>query len=225
MNPILLPIVAAVLLGIALWFRYYVATGGESSRWFLYWLIAGSMSALCGAVSYWTVDPSISTSFFIAYRALLSITVFLLFLFARSFSLKTDYTILFCSLPLQFDIALLVVINSGLLKKQGNSYVMNFNNAFAVIHISIFAFYALLTIYYFVMVYLDLRKAGKTREMKQVMLFILALVLMIFFMMMEAQIRSWLKVDIPIGGIGIILGAFIIVMALRETADEATGEM
>lgn len=224
MNPVSLLLIAAILVGIALWFNSRVSVGRESSRWFLCWLITGSLSALCGAASWWITDPTISTSFFLAYRALLSITLFFLFLFARSFSAKTDFTIFFWSLPLQLDIALIIVNNEALLQELGGSYVLDFNNAFAAIHLSVFLFYSLFTIFYFLMVYRDLRRAEKARELRQVKLFIAALAMMIPFMVLEAQIRFWLEINIPVGGVGIIIGAFIIVLALRGATLEAARE-
>jgi len=216
LNPILLVIIAAVLMGIAIWFRYYISSGGESANLFQAWLISGALAAACAAASFWIKDPAISRSFYMGYRILLSIAIFILFAFSRSFSRKADYALFFWSVPLMFDIAQVIVNGDEMYRVMGNSYVPDFANPFSVIHITIFLFYALMALYYLVMLYIDLGKAGKSRQMRQVLLFIAAFTTMLFFMLLESQIRSWLEVNIPIGGIGIIAGAVIIVLALRS---------
>jgi hypothetical protein len=224
LNPILLIIVTAVLLGIAVWFRYYVSSGGESASLFQAWLITGALAAVCAAVSFWIKDPSISRSFYMGYRILLSITVFILFVFARSFSHKADYTLFFWSVPLMFDIAQVIVNGEEMYKVMGNSYVPDFANPFSIISMTVIFFYTLMALYYLVMLYIDLGKVGKSRQMRQVLLFIAAFAMMLFFMLLESQIRSWLDINIPIGGIGIIVGAVIIVLALRGPFLESAGE-
>ena len=224
MNPILLVIIAAVLLGIAIWFRYYVAKGGESAILFQGWLVSGALAAASAAASFWIKDPTISRSFYIGYRTLLSITIFILFVFARSFSRKADYTLLFWSVPLMFDIAQVIVNGDEMFRVMGNSYVPDFANPFSVIHVTISVFYTLMALYYLVMLYTDLRKAGKSRQMRQVLLLTAAFAIMLFLMLLESLIRSWLEVNIPIGGAGLIVGAIIMVQALRgpfmENAEE-----
>ena len=225
MNPILLIIIPAVLLGIAIWFRYYISSGGESASLFQAWLISGALAGACAAASFWIEDPSISRSFYMGYRILLSITVFILFVFARSFSRKADYTLFFWSVPLMFSMAQVIVNGDDMYKVMGNSYVPDFSNPFSVIALAIFLFYTLMALYYLVMLYMDLGKARKSRQMRQVLLFIAAFAIMLFFMILESQIRSWLDVDIPIGGIGIIVGAVIIVLALRRPFMESAEEI
>jgi hypothetical protein len=224
LNPILLVIIAAVVLGIAIWFRYYVSSGGESANLFQAWLISGALAAACAAASFWIKDPTISRSFYMGYRILLSISIFIQFAFARSFSRKADYTLFFWSVPLMFEIAQVIVNGDEMYRVMGNSYVPDFANPFSVIQITIAVFYTLMALYYLVMLYIDLGKAGKSRQMRQVLLFIAAFATMLFFMLLESQTRSWLDVNIPIGGIGIIVGAVIIVLALRGPFMESAGE-
>jgi len=224
LNPILLVVIAVILLGIAVWFRYYASRGGESAVLFQMWLLSGSLAAASAASSFWINDPSISHSFYMGYRMLLSTSIFILFVFAHSFSRKSDYTLFFWSVPLMFDIAQVIVNGDEMFRVMGNSYVPDFANPFSVIHVTIALFYTVMALYYLGMLYIDLGKAGKSRQKRQVLLFIVAFATMLILMLLESQIRSWLDVNIPIGGIGIISGAMIIVLALRgpfmEKAEE-----
>lgn len=215
MNPILLLLVAAVLGGIAVWFRSNISGRGETDSLFMAWLITGSLAALCAAVSFWIPDTAISLSFFVAYRVLISFTVFVLFVFARSFSHRPDYTLLFWSLPLMFDVAQIIVNGGNMLREAGNSYVLDLGNPFTVAHVTIFAFYMVLSVYYLFVLYLELKRVGRERERRQVLFFFSALLIMLSMMVLETLIRSWLEVNILLGGIGVIAGAVLMVQALR----------
>lgn len=216
MSPILRLLLAVLFGGMAIWFRRFRFNRGEPACWFFAFLVAVAVSSALSAASWWIRDDTISRSFWVAHWGTLSLSVFLTFGFARSFSNKADYTLLFWSLPLMFDLAIIVVDSHLLLRRSGNSWVPYTDNAFFFSHIAINLLYALMSLYYCFMVYATLRSHGQKEEAAHFG-YVLAGLLVIFASQFVAgSLRAALNPGNPITEAGTLLGSALLLIGVVE---------
>ena len=211
MIPVLRILVAVLFGGIAAWFRRYRYDRKEPSIWFFVWLVASAVSYALGAVAYLVADMTISQDFWIASSAVLAASLFLIFGFARSFSVDAGYMLLFWSLPLMFNMALVIVNPEALFFRNGDLWVLKELNTTVAIYIAINGFYAFLALCYAVMLYRTLRSHEQERELHNFRYVLGGLLVLFSF----AAIGGWLKASvnpqIPVLEIGSLIGAVIIV--------------
>ena len=210
MVPILSVLVAILFGGMAVWFLRYRFDRKEPSTWFFLWLVAASAIYTFNAASYWVTSPTISQSFWIASSVSLSVTVFLIFGFARSFSVEADYTLLFWSVPLMFNVSMVIVNADSLFRRSGKAWIPQGYNAYVGVYIAIDTFYAVLAIYYAVMLYRALKSHDQKKDSGNARYVLEGLVLVFI----SAAIGGWLKTSvnaqIPVFEIGTVIGALLI---------------
>lgn len=212
MGPYLLLATAAVLAGIALWFRSRGRMKGETGIWFLVWLLTGALSAVFSAVSWWVEDRTISLSFYQANSAMLLGSVFFVFLFARSFGRNTDYTVFFWSLPMQLAAAAVLVNGGNMFRREGNLWILDHASPAAWIDAAALLFYSLLAIYYIAVLLRALREESRIWE-SQRLLIILAALLILFYANVLGGIlgaRSWWEARIPLVELANLAGALVL---------------
>ena len=179
-------------------------------------LIAAAVSVLLSALSWWIGDETISRSFWIAHLMALSLSIFLVFGFTRSFNSKTDFTLLFWSLPFMLDMAIIIVDSQYLFERSGNSWIPRGDNAFVYLHIGIAVFYAAISLYYGFMVYNAL-KLHDQREKSIRFRYILAGLLVIFAaQVVAAPIRAVLTTTSPVAEGGTLIGALLLWLGTVE---------
>ena len=210
MIPVLRILIAVLFGGIAAWFIRYRYDGSETSVWFLAWLVATAVSYALRVVAYWVGDMTISRNFCIASFTVLAASLFLIFGFARSFSVDADYTLLFWSLPLMFVMALVIMNPEALFYRDGGFWVLKEFNATVTIFVAIYGLYALLGLYYAGMLYRTLRSHDQKRELHNFR-YILGGLLVVFI---SAAVGGWLKASVssgmPVLEIGNLIGALLI---------------
>jgi hypothetical protein len=216
LSPYLRMFMAALFFAMALWFRRYRFDRGEPARWFFAMLVAFALSLALSAISWWIQDDTISKSFWIAYWVALSCSAFLVFGFARSFGSKADFKLLFWSIPLLFDIALIIVGNNYLVERNGSTWVPRIQNNVYYVHWAINGAYAVLSIYYCIMAYVALRTHDQKEEEIHFR-YVLAGLLVIFVSQLAAgPIRAALNPGNPITEIGTLLGALLLLIGVVE---------
>lgn len=214
MIPVLRVIMALLFGSAAAWFVRYRYDRKEASAWFVMWLIATAASDAFFAVSYWVADESISMTFWVASFVSLSLGIFFIFAFARSFSLEATYALFFWSLPLMFGVSLSIVGSEALFLRSGRAWIPKGWSAAFVIQVAVIAFYVLLALYYAVVLYLDLRAHSGKQELSRFG-FIFLGVALIF---LSISVGGWLKMDIdpeiPFLEVGTLVGAILVLRGI-----------
>lgn len=213
MSPYLLLLTSVILWGIALWFRLKSGIRGEPGAWFFAWLMIAGCSAVFAAAQWWIGDREISLSFFTASHILLVGCVFVLFLFARSFSRSLDYTVFFWSVPLQYAVAQLIVNKEVMFLPSGKTWIFDMGNPFSIVNLLVVLFYVALVFYHLVVVYLTLRKEGRKEESKVMRLIILALLILFLVNVVGDQVNAALGYSIGLTNLGNVVGAGLLVYA------------
>ncbi len=210
MIPVLSILIAVLFGGIAAWFLRYRYDRSEPSIWFFSWLVTTAFSYVLGTVAYWVGDTTLSRNFWIASFAVFTASLFLIFGFARSFSVDASYMLLFWALPLMVGMALVIVNPEALFSRSGDLWILKEYSAPVVIFVAINALYALLALYYAGMLYRTLRSHDQKRELHNFR-YILA-GLLVFFI--SAAVGGWLKSSVnsemPVLEIGNLIGALLI---------------
>ena len=216
MSPILRVVIAVLFGGMAAWFLRYRFDRGEPAHWFFTWLVTAAAAGAFSAVSWWVGDETISRSFWIVHAMSLSLGVFLIFGFTRSFGSKVDYTLLLWSLPLMFDLAVIIVDSQFLYRRSGDTWVPRADNAFFYVHLALNIFYIIMSLYYCFMVYAALRSQEQKEEAVRFR-YIFAGLLVIFVSVSVAdQLRGTMNPAIPIAEIGSLLGAALLLIGVVE---------
>lgn len=205
--------------GAAAYFVRYRYRGREQSIWFLLWLLAATAHNAYGAVSYWVEDAAISETFWIASYVALTLGVFLIYAFTRSFSVEASHTLFFWSLPLLADLSILIVNHSYLFRRSNGNWVPAGYNALFIVHILLNVFYAVLALYYAAVLYTDLRKQSHRPELNR-FLFIFAGIAVVFLSVsVGGGVRIAMNPGSPVSEIGMLIGGLIMLrgMAGRKT--------
>jgi hypothetical protein len=209
-------LLAVIMGGMAAWFTRSHTERGEPGYWFLALLLTASVCALLGAVALWVGDDTISQSFWIARCATLSLSIFLVFCFARSFNSTTNYTLLFWALPFLLDLSIIIVDIQHIYNRSGRDWMINTPNALSYIHLAIAVFYAAVSFYFWYMVYSAL-KAHEDRKKSVRISYMLAGLLIIFASQVAvAPLRAYLSSASPIVEAGSLLGAFLLWLGIAE---------
>ncbi|MBN2028508.1 MAG: hypothetical protein JW854_17285 [Actinobacteria bacterium] len=229
MIPVYRVLIAVLFGGMAAWFLRYRYDRKEPSVWFFVWLVASALNYALSAAAYWVKDMTISQSLCAASFTVLSISLFLIFGFARSFTVDASHLLFYWSVPLMFSMALTIMYPEALFVRSGDIWVLKKLNAATGVYIAIGALYAMLAVYYIGVLYRTLRSHGQKKEMKNT-LYILAGLLLLFI---TAAVGGWLKAStdpgIPVVEIGNLIGALMIVWGVTGpmtafTARKAEGE-
>jgi hypothetical protein len=175
LGPYLALATALVLLGIAIWMWEAGHNYDEPARLLLVWLVFSAATALVAAAGMWIGDATVSLSFTAVARILFLVVTFLLFLFARSFSARADYTVLFWSVPLQFGIAVIMVNWQSMFERSTGIWVMRAWNTAATCAMAVGWFYGILSLIYAVILYLTLRREGRGTEKKRTLMMVAAM--------------------------------------------------
>jgi hypothetical protein len=212
--PILNVLMTVLFAGTAVWYLRYRFDRKEPSVWFFAWLVAAAASSAFGAASWWISDNGISEGFWVASAVCLSLTVFLIFAFARSFATEAGYTLVFWSVPLMFDVALIIYNSEVLFVRSGNGWVpKDYSTAFYV-HVAIVSFYALLAIYHAVMLYVAMRSQAQRQELNSIRLILGGLIITFAAAVAGGWVRMSVNEEIPIIEVGMIVGALLIVLGI-----------
>jgi len=211
-NPYLLLATAAVLVGIAFWYRSRAGVSGETGRWFLLWLLAGALGAAFSSISWWMGDDTISLSFYQVTSVFAVGSTFFVFAFARSFGRSADYTLFFWSLPLQFAVAAILVNGGDLFNRDGRLWVFDNESPVTWINAAALMLYAVMAIAYVVVLLRDLRREGKNREGQRVKVVLAALLILFYAEVMEGILgaRSWWGGHVPLVEIAELAGALVL---------------
>jgi hypothetical protein len=215
---------AALFLGMAAWFRRHRYDGGEPAYWFFAMLIAFSASLAFSAVSWWTGGDTVSRSFWMACWVALSCSAFLVFAFTRSFSSKLDFKLFFWAVPLMFAIALVLAGSDQLLERSGRAWVPRTEQGAYYIYWAISGAYAVLSVYYSVMVYTTLRSHGQREEAGQFRFVLAGILIIIAFQIAAGPLRAALNPGNPISELGTLLGALILMIGIVEPGTKMPGK-
>jgi hypothetical protein len=203
-------LISVIFGGMAFWFLRNRYDRKEPTIWFLVWLMTAAANYALSAVAFWVDDRAISQSFWVASFVALSASLFLVFAFARSFSVDASHALFFWSVPLMFNAALIIMNPEAIFVRSGDSWVLREINAAVVICIAIITFYALSALYYAFMLHHTLRSHRQKAELHNFR-YILGGLLIVFS---SAAVGGWLKASvnpwIPVLEIGNLLGALMI---------------
>ncbi len=220
MIPILRVLIAVLFGGMAAWFLIYRYDRKEPSVWFFVWLVAIALSYASRAAAYWVGDMTISQSLWVASSLALSVGIALIFGFARSFNVDASHVLFYWSVPLMFNIALILMEPESLFYRNGDLWVLKEYNAATAIFFAINAFYSLLAIYYAAMLYRTLKSHDQKKELGNFR-FVLAGLLLVFA---SVAAGGWVKASIdpgiPLEEIGNLIGALLI---MRGVTGPITG--
>jgi hypothetical protein len=216
LSPFIRVFIAALFCAMAVWFKRYRFERGEPARWFFLMLIAFALSLALSAISWWIRDDTISKSFWIACWVALSCSAFLLFGFARSFGSKADFTLLFWSIPLLFDIALIIIGNNVLMERVGSTWVPRAERNVYYLHWAINGAYAVLSVYYCIMAYLALKSHDQREETAHFRYVLAGLLVIIISQLAAGPLRAALNPGNPISEIGTLLGTVLLLIGVVE---------
>lgn len=216
MNPYLLLATAAVLVGIAVWYRSRGGARGETGNWFLLWLLAGAFATVFSSVSWWVRDNTISLSFYQVNSVFAAASAFFVFAFARSFSRSVDYVLFFWSIPLQFTVAAILLNGIDMFRREARLWVFNEGSPAMWINAGALILYAALSIAYIVLLLRDLRREGRSREEQRVKVVLAALLILFYAEVMEGVLgaRSWFGAHVPLVEICELAGALVLAGAV-----------
>lgn len=212
MSPILLLATAAVMAGIAIWFRIRSGIKGETGLWFLMWLLAAALSAVSSAVSWWLEDRSVSLSFSQANSVLALTSSFFVFLFARSFSRSADYKAYFWSLPLQLAAASVLANGEDMLCRRSKVWIPNESSPATWIVAAVLLFYSLLAIYHIAVLLRELRREGRRRESQRMGVILTALLILFYANVLAGALgaRGWWEARVPLSELAGLVGALVL---------------
>ena len=196
--------------GMAAWFLRYRYDRKEPSIWFFIWLVAASATNAFGALSWWVDDFSISGDLWIASAVCLSASIFLIFGFARSFSVEAKYTLLFWSVPFMLNAAVIIVGSHAIYERSGSSWIPQGYGGTALVHVALDSFYALLILYYVIVLYLELRTHAQRQELINFRYILGGLAIMFLSVSIGGWLRATVNPEIPVPEIGTIVGALLI---------------
>jgi hypothetical protein len=206
---------ALVLLGIVAWLWQYKETRGEPARFLLSWLVLVALSALAGAAGMWIGDASVSQSFAAAERLFLMGAVFLLFLFARSFSEAAGFALLYWSIPLQLGTAVIVWNWQSLFVLSGGSWVMDMGEPAALLTVAVNWFYGVMAFVYAAILYLTLRREGRGRESGRTLIMVSGIVVLFVASGLQGSISGAAGYAVSIAYLGQLAGVLLLVWAFR----------
>lgn len=215
MSPYILLASALVLLSIVAWLWEAGETRGDPARLLMVWLAFSAVTAIIAAAGIWIEDASVSLSFTAVARILLMVVVFLLFLFTRSFSVQTDYTILFWSVPLQLGMAMIMVNWQHMFARSGGFWVMDTGDPAAIVVITVSWFYGVLALVYAVVLYLTLRREGREKEKGRTLLMIAALAVLFVSGSIRTTISGASSYIVSTVYLGYLAGVLMLVWAIR----------
>jgi len=164
LGPYIMLATALVLLGMAAWLWELGEARGEPARLLLVWIAFSAVTALIAAAGMWIEDASMGQSFTAASRTYYMIAAFILFLFARSFSVGIDFTVLYWSVPLQLGLAGIIINWQSMFELRGGAWVLDLENPAAILIMAVTLLYDLLALIYAVILYLTLRREGRQKE-------------------------------------------------------------
>jgi glucan phosphoethanolaminetransferase (alkaline phosphatase superfamily) len=206
---------ALVLTGIMAWLWESGETRSEPARLLLAWLCLSAITALIAAAGIWIKDPTISLSFTAAARLCSMIIVFLLFMFARSFSSPADFTLIFWSIPLQFGMAAIILNWGNMFKLSGDMWVMDMGSSFALATVFVNWFYAVLALTYAAVLYITLRREGRDKEKKRTMIMIAAFLVLLVASGVRGSLSGAVGFAITLGYLGHLAGVLLLVWAFH----------
>ena len=215
MSPYILLATALVIMGIIAWLWQYGETRGEPARLLLAWLALSAVTAIIAAAGMWIEDPTVSLSFTAAARTYSMIIVFLLFIFARSFSSPADFTLLFWSVPLQFGMAVVILNWQHMFRLSGDMWILDMGNPFAITTVAVSWFYSILALAYAAILYLTLRREGREKEKERTMIMIAAIAVLLVASGIRGSISGAVGYAITIGYLGHLAGVLLLVWAFR----------
>lgn len=229
MHPYLLIVAAAIFLGIAVWFKLYGKVKGEQAWLFFIWLVASAATALFSALSWWIGDITISRSFQAAALGFMVTGFFSIFLFARSFDHKLDFTVLFWSVPYQFYLAGIIMNHEIIHVREGGMWVLGRSMPVVWAGSIAMLFYMALAIVYIARLYLTLRRESRKKEVWRVRIILVALVILFAANILGDAFPtgSWVLRNIPLVAIGDLAGSLLLVFAfigVREDGGEEVPE-
>ncbi|MGQ9757355.1 MAG: hypothetical protein ACUVRX_04265 [Actinomycetota bacterium] len=215
-SPFLLLAAALVLLGIALWFRYRSGVKGETTLWFLLWLLTAALSAVFSAASFWVKDRMVSLSFFQATLVLVVLSSFFVFLFARSFGRSVDYRAYFWSLPLQLAAAAVLANGETMLCRKNRIWVIDNSSSASWLVAAVLVFYSLLAIYYIFVLIWELRREGLGPEAERMSVILAALLILFYANVMGGILgaRKWFEGYIPLVELADLAAALVLALGV-----------
>ncbi len=224
MGPYLLLLTAAVLTGVAAWFHRHAGKRGEIGLWFLVWVIAGALSAVFSAVSWWLRDLTISLSFRQMAMVLTLMSSFFVFLFARSFARNSDHTLFFWSLPLQFAAAAVLINGDKAFSHNGNTWVLEIRSPPVLVNAAAMLFYAVLALFHILALLQVLRREGREREGRRVSIVLAALLFLLCANVLGDVLgaRNWFGSRIPLVELAWLVGALILARAVTVRTRQKT---
>jgi hypothetical protein len=215
LSPYILLATALVLLGVAIWLWEAGFTVDEPARILLVWLVFSAVTSLIAAVGMWIGDKTVSLSFMTVARILFIVIAFFLFLFARSFSVRADYTVLFWSVPLQFGMAVLMVNWQHVFERSADSWIMRIESPAAICVIGVGWFYGILALAYTVILYLTLRREGREKEKNRTLLMIAAMTVLFASSVVRSVVSGVAGYAISAAYLGYLAGLLMLLWAIR----------
>jgi hypothetical protein len=212
--PVLRALMAVLFGGTAVWFMRYRYDRKEQSVWFFMWLTASAASFAFSAMSWWVRDMTISEDLWIASFVCLTFSVFLIFGFARSFSVEARFTLLFWALPLMLDIAIVVVGSQAIFRRDGNSWIPKGYTSVFYLQIALNSFYALLAVYYIVVLYIALKPHAQKQEFDNVRFIMAGLLITLFSISVGGWLRTSISPDVALTELGTIIGTLLILRGI-----------
>lgn len=215
MAPYILVVSAAIMFALAVWLGRLGRTRGEPARYLVTWLALSVTASLIMAVSLWVADKTVSLSFAAAARSLVMIAAYIVFLFTRSFSKGSDYTLFFWSIPLQLGLAVNILNWERIYRLVGGAWVLDAADSMALTIACVGWLYSVLAVSYAALLYLTLRKEGKEEESRRTLAMTMALLLLLLAGSVRGMLGGVTGYGANMGYIGYLAGVLLLVWAFR----------
>ncbi len=213
--PFVLVVSAAIMLVLAAWIGRFGRTRGEPAAYVMTWLALSVTASLILAASLWIEDEMVSLSFAAAARSLLMIAAFIAFLFTRSFSRGSDYTLFFWSIPLQLGLAVNTLNWEHIYRMEGGAWVLDAGDSMAFTIACVGWLYSALAVAYAALLYLTLRREGKTEESRRALALTLALFILLSADSVRGMVGGIKGYAVNIGCLGYLAGVLLLVWSFR----------
>ena len=216
LAPYILVVSAAVMLGLAFWIGGAGRARGELARYLVAWLALSVAASLIMAASMWVGDETVSLSFAAAARSLVMIAVFVVFVFTRSFSRASDYTLFFWSVPLQLGLAVNILNWERIYRVEHGAWVLNLGDSLAVAAVLVEWFYSILAVFYAALLYLTLRREGRAEESRRTLAMTVALLVLLAAGSVRGVASGIFGRAVNAGYAGYLAGVLLLVWAFRQ---------
>lgn len=183
---------------------------GVPMLWFVTWLGISVVANAFMFCSRAVPDYTIGLSFWLAARCAATLVVLVNFYFAHSFKGGDDFASIFWTLPALFNVALFLQYGSTMSVYEDGIWRSTFDSWVSILPVLIMTFYSVAALLYLTWLYRDLREGGNPLVRRGVAYLIMAFTIIFVTNVASPMVRDYLNPSIPLGEIGVTVGAVII---------------